>query len=141
MVKKFPNAYIISDEMYYNDRQREAFKIIFEIAREQKSDVVYYNIRQHPDALSVDDFTNIPSFNLYVEYTDITFDEIDDQILSIYRNYKSSTEESIDDYDLRPFIMVVDGVSKIKDPEEFRIYLEQELSLLEFLNIYVIAII
>lgn len=141
-IQGIPNAYIVSDELYYNDRQKEAFRILFDIAKHGIVDVVYYNIRNNPDALTVDDFTNVPKFNLYLEYTDVTFDEIDEQISTIYKDYKSfTTENNIEDVSVRPFIMIVDGVSGIKDPDEFRSYMESELSLMEFLNIYMIAII
>lgn len=137
-----PNIYVFTDEVDYNTQQVRAYakaKLISQ-AYDDDADIVYYNIRENPNKIGLDDLSFSINCNCYLEYTDITFDEIDEQILDIYREHKNGSSY-YGHCQRNPFVMIIDGVKKIKDIDDFYIYLEEICDLVEFLNIYILVLI
>lgn len=135
-----PHIEILTDEVDYATQQIQAYSKSKLISYRGDADIVYYNIRENPDKIGIDDLSFKIDYNCYLEYTDITFDEIDDQILDIYRDHKNGNSY-YGHCKRNPFVMIIDGISKIKDVDDFLEYLNEMTDLVEFLNIYILVIL
>lgn len=139
-----PNVIFLLNEGDYIGRRHQAYMILSNITRQTKSTILYYNLRG-VESIPFNEFTRQIDFVSYSEYPDTSIEEIEDQIIYHYKLYKDETENYYENNEqLQPFVMIIDDFDKIKgvkNIDDLKQFLNDKLTLLQFLNMYIICIL
>lgn len=135
------NVYIFTEEGDHINKQFEALKAISNIMVEGNGTIIQYNLEQDLDGLTLDSLSKPISCRHYFDYTSCSLEELDNEIIERYRVYKENYD---DDEKYYPCVIYIDGARKMSDYksfEELYDFLNDRLTLIHFLNLYIVIIL
>ena len=115
------------------------YNIAYKIATDNNITLMFINLADNYwDTLTIDDLTYPIPYNTYSEYREYTFEELEDQIYYIYKEFYSQGIL------YEPVVIIIHDAAKLcEDRDEYQLiaYLDDKISLLEVMQVYVFCTI
>lgn len=111
------------------------YNVAYKIAMDNEYiTLMFINLSNDYDTVTIDDLTYPIPYGTYSEYNDYTFEELEDQLYYVYKEFYSKGIL----YD--PVIIIIHDASKLCEyNDEYQLikYLDDKLSLLDVMQIYI----
>ena len=111
----------------------------YKIAKDNEAiALIFINLSNEYDTITMDDLTYPIPYGSYSEYNEYTFEELEDQIYYIYKEFYSQGIL------YEPVVIIIHDASKLcEDNDDYHLirYLDEKLTLLDIMQIYVFCTI
>ena len=115
------------------------YNIAYKIAQDNEAiSLIFINLSNDYDTITIDDLTYPIPYGSYSEYNEYTFEELEDQIYYIYKEFYSQGVL------YEPVVIMIHDASKLcEDNDDYQIisYLDDKLTLLDIMQVYVFCTI
>jgi len=115
------------------------YNIAYKIAQDNEAiTLIFINLSNDYDTITIDDLSYPIPYGSYSEYNEYTFEELEDQIYYIYKEFYSQGVL------YEPVVIMIHDASKLcEDNDDYQIisYLDDKLTLLDIMQVYVFCTI
>lgn len=111
----------------------------YKIAKDNEAiALIFIDLSNAYDTITIDDLTYPIPYGSYSEYNEYTFEELEDQIYYIYKEFYSQGIL------YEPVVIIIHDASKLcEDNDDYQLirYLDEKLTLLDIMQVYVFCTI
>ena len=115
------------------------YNIAYKISQDNKAiSLIFINLANEYDTITIDDLTYPIPYGSYSEYNEYTFEELEDQLYYIYKEFYSQGIL------YEPVVIIIHDASKLcEDNDDYQLirYLDEKLTLLDIMQVYVFCTI
>ena len=115
------------------------YNIAYKIAQDNEAiTLIFINLSNDYDTITIDDLSYPIPYGSYSEYNEYTFEELEDQLYYIYKEFYSQGVL------YEPVVIMIHDASKLcEDNDDYQIisYLDDKLTLLDIMQVYVFCTI